>query len=77
MKLGASHWPPVPGRTSSRIRGGPGQIGIHGTNNPHGGCRDGSLHGCIPQRPCNHCWRDVSAPHPLTIARWGCHVHPL
>ncbi len=53
------------------FEGGPGQIGIHGTNNLSGAPGSAASHGCIRLRPRAITWlaRRVGAGVPLTVTR--------
>lgn len=53
------------------FEGGPGQIGIHGTNNLSGAPGSASSHGCIRLRPRAITWlaRRIGAGVPLTVTR--------
>lgn len=53
------------------FEGGPGQIGIHGTNNLSGAPGSAASHGCIRLRPRAITWlaRRIGAGVPLTVTR--------
>lgn len=53
------------------FEGGPGQIGIHGTNNLSGAPGSAASHGCIRLRPRAITWlaRRIGAGIPLTVTR--------
>jgi lipoprotein-anchoring transpeptidase ErfK/SrfK len=53
------------------FEGGPGQIGIHGTNNLSGAPGSAASHGCIRLRPRAVTWlaRRIGAGVPLTVTR--------
>lgn len=53
------------------FEGGPGQIGIHGTNNLSGAPGSAASHGCIRLRPRPITWlaRRIGAGVPLTVTR--------